>query len=376
MATAADFPTAFAKAERAAGRPLPTEGTVFLSVRDADKAGRRPRSRPLSRDSASSCSRRAAPPQALTAAGLAVERVRKVSEQGEAATVVDRDPRAASAISSSTLRRAPGHAATATLIREAALAPASPASRRSRARRRHPRDCERASRAGRLSLQERNAGASAERRLGWAGACGSKRSGPYTCSGRARSPGTGYPRPVLHAPPGRAPYCRGHGLCLAPPRELASSSPVGPGKRSLCAVVPGDESRSGPARQRLPARRRAAAARRRRDRRRAAAVPIRGARMPACGARLPQRGHAEAAGLVPKARSWSSRLVTRRCAAGTTCSPAGPSRCCRPSASWCRTRNSPGRRRWPAGTAPATAARSRSTASQEALRRRTGAAAA
>nr|MBA3717774.1 carbamoyl-phosphate synthase large subunit [Actinomycetota bacterium] len=37
MATAADFPTAFAKAERAAGRPLPIEGTVFLSVRDADK---------------------------------------------------------------------------------------------------------------------------------------------------------------------------------------------------------------------------------------------------------------------------------------------------------------------------------------------------
>src|SRR5436305_2640304 len=37
MATAADLPTAFAKAERAAGRPLPTEGTVFLSVHDADK---------------------------------------------------------------------------------------------------------------------------------------------------------------------------------------------------------------------------------------------------------------------------------------------------------------------------------------------------
>jgi carbamoyl-phosphate synthase large subunit len=37
MATAADFPTAFAKAERAAGRPLPTSGTAFLSVRDADK---------------------------------------------------------------------------------------------------------------------------------------------------------------------------------------------------------------------------------------------------------------------------------------------------------------------------------------------------
>ena len=37
MASARDFPTAFAKAERAAGRPLPARGTAFLSVRDADK---------------------------------------------------------------------------------------------------------------------------------------------------------------------------------------------------------------------------------------------------------------------------------------------------------------------------------------------------
>ena len=37
MASAADLPTAFAKAERAAGRPLPMDGTAFLSVRDADK---------------------------------------------------------------------------------------------------------------------------------------------------------------------------------------------------------------------------------------------------------------------------------------------------------------------------------------------------
>jgi carbamoyl-phosphate synthase large subunit len=37
MASAADLPTAFAKAERAAGRPLPTAGVAFLSVRDADK---------------------------------------------------------------------------------------------------------------------------------------------------------------------------------------------------------------------------------------------------------------------------------------------------------------------------------------------------
>jgi carbamoyl-phosphate synthase large subunit len=38
MASASDFPTAFAKAERAAGRALPTGGTAFVTVRDADKA--------------------------------------------------------------------------------------------------------------------------------------------------------------------------------------------------------------------------------------------------------------------------------------------------------------------------------------------------
>ena len=37
MATASDLPTAFARAERAAGRPLPMSGTAFLSVRDEDK---------------------------------------------------------------------------------------------------------------------------------------------------------------------------------------------------------------------------------------------------------------------------------------------------------------------------------------------------
>ena len=34
MASASDLPTAFAKAERAAGRPLPRDGVVFLSVRE------------------------------------------------------------------------------------------------------------------------------------------------------------------------------------------------------------------------------------------------------------------------------------------------------------------------------------------------------
>jgi carbamoyl-phosphate synthase large subunit len=39
MGIAADFPTAFAKAQAAAGARLPTTGTVFLTVTDSDKAG-------------------------------------------------------------------------------------------------------------------------------------------------------------------------------------------------------------------------------------------------------------------------------------------------------------------------------------------------
>jgi carbamoyl-phosphate synthase large subunit len=39
MGIAADFPTAFAKAQAAAGSHLPTEGTVFITVTDSDKPG-------------------------------------------------------------------------------------------------------------------------------------------------------------------------------------------------------------------------------------------------------------------------------------------------------------------------------------------------
>ena len=42
MASASDLPTAFAKAERAAGRPLPSSGTAFISVNDSRQAERRP----------------------------------------------------------------------------------------------------------------------------------------------------------------------------------------------------------------------------------------------------------------------------------------------------------------------------------------------
>ena len=88
MASAADLPTAFAKAERAAGRPLPTTGTVFLSVRDADK----PALVPVAAALAGLGFRLVATngtAATLEAAGLEIERVRKVTEEGLGATVVD-----------------------------------------------------------------------------------------------------------------------------------------------------------------------------------------------------------------------------------------------------------------------------------------------
>ena len=88
MATAADLPTALAKAERSAGRPLPGEGTAFLSVRDADKRAVVPVAAALvglgfrlvaTEGTAGT----------LAAAGLPVQRVGKVSRAGSGTTVVD-----------------------------------------------------------------------------------------------------------------------------------------------------------------------------------------------------------------------------------------------------------------------------------------------
>jgi carbamoyl-phosphate synthase large subunit len=88
MATAADFPTAFAKAERAAGRELPASGTAFISVCDAHKRAVVPVAHALvglGFDLVAT----AGTARVLAAAGLAVEYVRKVTERGEGPTVVD-----------------------------------------------------------------------------------------------------------------------------------------------------------------------------------------------------------------------------------------------------------------------------------------------
>jgi carbamoyl-phosphate synthase large subunit len=88
MATAADFPTAFAKAERAAGRALPAGGTAFISVCDAHKEAIVPVAHALvglGFDLVAT----AGTAHVLAAVGLAVEYVRKVTEPGDGPTVVD-----------------------------------------------------------------------------------------------------------------------------------------------------------------------------------------------------------------------------------------------------------------------------------------------
>ena len=88
MASAADYPTALAKAERAAGRPLPSSGTAFVSVCDGDKDAVVAVAAALT-DLGFSLMATSGTARVLAAAGLAVEHVRKVTERGEGATVVD-----------------------------------------------------------------------------------------------------------------------------------------------------------------------------------------------------------------------------------------------------------------------------------------------
>jgi carbamoyl-phosphate synthase large subunit len=89
MASAADLPTALAKAERAAGRPLPTSGTAFLSVRDEDKPGAVPIAAALAGLGFELVATEGTA-RTLRAAGLDVEEIAKVSgAEDDEATVVD-----------------------------------------------------------------------------------------------------------------------------------------------------------------------------------------------------------------------------------------------------------------------------------------------
>jgi carbamoyl-phosphate synthase large subunit len=89
MASAADLPTAFAKAERAAGRALPKTGAVFLSIRPAEKLAAVPIAATLL-GLGFKLFATSGTAQTLAGAGLEVESVRKLSEAvGDEPTVID-----------------------------------------------------------------------------------------------------------------------------------------------------------------------------------------------------------------------------------------------------------------------------------------------
>ncbi len=89
MASAADLPTALAKAERAAGRPLPASGVAFLSVRDEDKLAAVPVAAALA-GLGFELIATVGTARTLAAAGLEVDVVAKVADADtDETTVVD-----------------------------------------------------------------------------------------------------------------------------------------------------------------------------------------------------------------------------------------------------------------------------------------------
>jgi carbamoyl-phosphate synthase large subunit len=120
MASASDLPTAFAKAERAAGRPLPDAGTAFLSVKDSDKAAVAPVAAALAGLGFRLVATEGTA-ATLRAAGLEVEDVAKVAEGASGRrTVVDliRQRRCDLVVNTP---QGSGARADGSLIREAAL---------------------------------------------------------------------------------------------------------------------------------------------------------------------------------------------------------------------------------------------------------------
>jgi carbamoyl-phosphate synthase large subunit len=121
MTSAADLPTALAKAERAAGRPLPREGAVFLSVRDEDKSA----SIPVAAAFAGLgfvLYATGGTADTLRGAGLEVLEVRKVSEELSVPSVVDLIRRGRCNLVVNTPDGGPEPRSDGYLIREAALA--------------------------------------------------------------------------------------------------------------------------------------------------------------------------------------------------------------------------------------------------------------
>ena len=254
MASAADLPTALAKAERAAGRPLPMEGTAFLSVRDADK--------PAAVEVAESLSQARLPPRRDRGHGACA---RAAGHRRRARAEGDRDRGGAD-------RRRPHPARALRPRRQHALRRLGSAlgrlpDPRGGARRAGPVHHDDGRREGGRARDRGRPGR--PRRLApRANQCAEENAlsvlaneaiGPYTLLRVERGgldPGIPGQFFMLEAPGRLLP--RPMSLCQAPPGELRFLlEAVGPGTRALAATRAGRrDPRLRPARQRLPARRR------------------------------------------------------------------------------------------------------------------------
>ena len=181
-------------------------------------------------------------------------------------------------------------------------------------------------------------------------------------------PRSGHPRAVLHARGARAACCRGR--CRSASRRAASSRSCstrsGPGRRrsphSSRATRSTSSARSATASGSTSRGRCSSAAASASHRSRISSEAL---EHPPAVLGFRSEHHAEAAALDAERRGRDRPGARHRCDARSvaTCSRAGPSRCSKRCARSRPTRSSRGRRRWPAGTARATAASSRSTAS-------------
>jgi carbamoyl-phosphate synthase large subunit len=120
MTSASDLPTALAKAERAAGRSLPRDGAVFLSVRDSDKATAIPVAAAFA-GLGFQLYATGGTARTLRGAGLEVDDVRKVNDPGEGPSVVDLIRRGRCNLIVNTPDGGPEPRSDGYLIREAAL---------------------------------------------------------------------------------------------------------------------------------------------------------------------------------------------------------------------------------------------------------------
>jgi carbamoyl-phosphate synthase large subunit len=120
MTSATDLPTALAKAERAAGRSLPRDGAVFLSVRDSDKATAIAVAAAFAGLGFRLYATRGTA-RTLRGAKLEVDEVRKVNDAGDGPSVVDLIRRGRCNLIVNTPDGGPKPRSDGYLIREAAL---------------------------------------------------------------------------------------------------------------------------------------------------------------------------------------------------------------------------------------------------------------